>query len=479
MTLLVLSILIIIGWNFIPSDTRKKIISAVIEFIKVTFTFLKNYWQSYLKTNPDFKINPNLKMSLHMNIPSKIVSYLGIGAVVFILITLNFGINDAGERTLIQYPWGTLMVKFTPGIYTKFFGSTEVYRDVITFDFDKQNAKGEASLDFPGINVRYQDGGTGKVFGKARFALPNTEEVMIKLHKDFRSNDAVAYKLIKTLVEESMNLTAGLMSSEEAYAEKRGIFTLWSEEQISSGKFFTELKSVEEKHEATNEAIVRNVPVIKYGTDGLPLHHNSDFKAYGITVSGFQITDWDFEQKTLEQISRKREATMGIITAKADAERARQEALTAEEQGKKNVMVDKYAKEQEKVQAVVDAEKEKEVAVTKAMQGVLVAEQGKLEAEQKRLAAVAYKQEQILRGEGDGEYKRLVMSADGALTAKLTAWQAVHIRYAEAIEKQKWVPEIQMGASNQNGGSAATDLIEMLKAQTAKELKLDMTVKAN
>ena len=113
------------------------------------------------------------------------------------------------------------------------------------------------------------------------------------------------------------------------------------------------------------------------------------------------------------------------------------------------------------------------------MQGVLVAEQGKLEAEQKRLAAVAYKQEQILRGEGDGEYKRLVMSADGALTAKLTAWQAVHIRYAEAIEKQKWVPEIQMGASNQNGGSAATDLIEMLKAQTAKELKLDMTVKAN
>ena len=97
MTLLALSILIIIGWNFIPSDTRKKIISTVIGFIKVVFTLLINYWQSYSKTNPDFKINPNLKMSLNMNIPSKIVSYLGIGAVVFILIPLNFGINDAGE----------------------------------------------------------------------------------------------------------------------------------------------------------------------------------------------------------------------------------------------------------------------------------------------------------------------------------------------------------------------------------------------
>jgi hypothetical protein len=422
---------------------------------------------------------PPINQEKKMNFPVKPVSYLAIGLAALFVINLNVGINDAGERTVIQYPWGALVVKFTPGIYVKFFGSTEVYRDVITYDFDKSNARGEASLDYPGINVRYQDGGTGKVFGKARFALPNEEATMIRLHKDFRSNEAVAYKLIKTLVEESMNLTAGLMTSEESYAEKRSIFTQWAEEQIASGKFYTILETIEEKHEATNESVMRKVPVIQYGEDKLPKHHNSDFKAYGITVSGFQITDWDFEQKTLEQISRKREATMGIITAKADAERARQEALTAEEQGKKNVMVDKYAKEQEKVQAVVDAEKEKEVAVTKAMQGVLVAEQGKLEAEQKRLAAVSYKQEQILLGEGDGEYKRLVMSADGALTAKLEAWQAVHIRYAEAIEKQKWVPEIQMGVSSQNGGSAASDLIEMLKAKTAKELNLDLTIKGN
>lgn len=238
------------------------------------------------------------------------------------------------------------------------------------------------------------------------------------------------------------------------------------------------MKAVTEKEESTKEHITRNIPVIKYGEDGQPLQHSSDFKMYGILVNGFQITDWDFEKKTLEQISRKREATMGIITAKADAERARQEALTAEEQGKKNVMVDRYAKEQEKIQAVVDAEKEKEVAVTKATQAVLVAEQGKLEAEQKRLAAIAYKEEQRLRGEGDSEYKRLVMSADGALTAKLEAWKTVHLRYAEAIEKQKWVPEIQMGAGA-TGGGAANDLIELLKAQTARELKLDMSMKGN
>ena len=415
------------------------------------------------------------------NYPLKPYSYAAISIAFVWILYLCFGINDAGERTVVQYPTGTLMVKFSPGIYFKGFGNTEVYWDVYTYDFDKEGSAGknnENSLIANGIAVRYQDGGTGTVFGKARFALPTDSDTMIRLHKDFRNKVAIAEKLIRTVTEESMNLTAGLMTSEEAYAEKRGIFTQWAEQQVASGKFYTELKSVIEKQEATNEHLTRNIPVIKYGEDGLPVQHASDFKMYGIKVNGFQLTDWDFEQKTLEQISRKREATMGIITAKADAERARQEALTAEEQGKKNVMVDRYTKEQEKIQAMVDAEKEKAVAVTKAMQAVLVAEQGKLEAEQKRLAAVAYKQEQILRGEGDGEYKRLVMSADGALSAKLEAWKAVQFRYAEAIEKQKWVPEIQMG-STQATGSAANDLIEMLKVQTAKELKLDMGVKGN
>jgi regulator of protease activity HflC (stomatin/prohibitin superfamily) len=429
-------------------------------------------------TKPDSS-NPRFKLpgfNLHY------LFYPAVLLLLLVLIKLNFGINDAGERTVIQFPTGTLVVKFTPGIYFKGFGSTEVYWDVVTYDFDKAGSAGknnENSLIADGITVRYQDGGTGTVFGKARFALPNDSDTMIRLHKDFRDKYAIAQKLIRTVTEESMNLTAGLMTSEEAYAEKRGIFTQWAEQQVAAGKFFTELKSVVEKQEVTNEHLTRNIPVIKYGADGLPVQHASDFKMYGIKVNGFQLTDWDFEKKTLEQISRKREATMGIITAKADAERSRQEALTAEEQGKKNVMVDRYTKEQEKIQAVVDAEKEKEVAVTKAVQAVLVAEQGKLEAEQKRLAAVAYKQEQILRGEGDGEYKRLVMSADGALAAKLDAWKTVHMRYAEAIEKQKWVPEIQMGGGSQPTGSAANDLIEMLKVQTAKELKLDMGMKGN
>lgn len=387
------------------------------------------------------------------------------------------GVNDAGNRTVVQYPTGTLYVKFTPGWYMKWFGTTTEYRDVLTFDYDKSVDDYQSSLNSQGIGVRYQDGGTGRVYGKARFSLPNDEQTMLKLHKAFRGNDGVSNKLIKTISEEGMNLTAGLMSSEEAYAEKRGTFTQWAEEQIKGGKYQTELKQVSTVDEGTGKRVTKNIPVITYGDDGRPVQLNSDLKEYGIAVTGFQITDWDFEAKTLAQISAKREATMAIITAKANAERAKQDALTAEEQGKANVMQAKYEKEVEKERAVVDAEKAKQVAVIQAQKLVEVATQQKLEAEQKKLTAAEYKQEQILRGEGDSEYKRLVMEADGALAQKLATYERVQNRFAEAIEKQKWVPEIQMGNSEgQVSGSAATTLIDMLNAKTAKELALDMSI---
>lgn len=409
-------------------------------------------------------------------ISTKLIAIIIALAAIALLATMGIGINDAGHRTVVQYPTGTLYVKFTPGIYLKWFGTTTTYNDVITFDFDKSAASVDSSIDQKGISVRYQDGGTGTVYGKARFSLPSDEVTMIHLHKAFRSNRGVSHKLIKSVTEEGMNLTAGLMSSEEAYAEKRSIYTQWSSQQISKGKFQTKLEKIDTVDEGTGKTVTKNIPVISYGEDGLPIHLNSDLVDYGVLVNGYQITDWDFEPKTLQQIATKREATMAIITAIANAERAKQDAITSEEQGKAHVMTAKYEKEVLKEQAVVDAQREKEVAMIAAEKNVEVARQQKLEAEQKKLAAAEYKQEQILRGEGDGAYKRLVMEADGALAQKLATYEKVMNRFAQAIEKQKWVPEVQMGGSSK-GGDNAMSLIEMMSVKAAKDLALDLKVK--
>ena len=402
---------------------------------------------------------------------------LGVVAAGAFTAPMLFGINDAGDRTVIQYPTGTLYVRFEPGIYMLWLGRETKYRDVLTYDFDKSNSGGEATIDEAGIPVRYQDGGIGTIFGKVRFNLPNIEIDMLKLHKAFRSNNGVAQKLLKPITEESQNLTAGLMTSEAAYAEKRGTFIEWSRDQLTNGKYKTRLEVNVEEDESTGKKIERAIPVISLGDDGQPMHVNSDLLVYGIEISGYQITDWDFEKKTLEQISAKREATMAIITAKANAERARQESITAEEQGKANVMKAKYEKEVEKQKAVVDAERQKEVAVIEGSQKVDVAKQARMEAEQRKLAAVEYKQEQILRGEGDAGYKRKVMEADGALAQKLEAFVRINERYAQAIEKQKWVPEVMMGQGGSTSGSAANDLMNLFMTKTARDLSLDMSLK--
>ena len=410
-------------------------------------------------------------------IPSKLFVLGLLIAGVLAIGFMAFGINNAGHRTVVQYPTGTLYVKFSPGIYPQWFGTTEIYNDVITFDYDKVDAEVDSSINQIGISVRYQDGGTGTVYGKARFSLPSDEDTMLHLHKAFRSNRGVSQKLIKSVTEEGMNLTAGLMSSEEAYAEKRSIYTQWASQQISQGKFQTRLEKVRTLDEGTGKTVTKNIPVISYGDNGLPIHLNSDLADYGIDVNGFQITDWDFEPKTLQQIATKREATMAIITAIANAERAKQDAITSEEQGKANVMTAKYEKEVVKEQAVVDAEREKQVAVIAAEKSVEVARQQKLEAEQKKLAAVEYKEEQILRGEGDGAYKRLVIEADGALAQKLATYERVMGRFASAVEKQKWVPEVQMGGDAGSGGANAMTLIELMGVKAAKDLALDMSIK--
>jgi hypothetical protein len=412
-----------------------------------------------------------------MKINSTAIIIIVIVIAILATTPMTFGINDAGHRTVIQYPTGTLFVRFEPGIYPLWFGTATIYRDVITFDFDKEDSVTESSIDQQGISVRYQDGGTGKIYGKTRFDLPKDEVTMISLHKSFRSNNGFAQKLLKTVTEEAQNLTAGLMTSEEAYTAKRGTFIEWSRDQLQKGKYKTRLEEISETDATTGKVITKKIPVIDYGETGTPVHLDNDLQRYGVTISGYQITDWNFEQKTLDQISAKREATMAIITAKANAERARQDAITAEEQGKAAVMKAKYEKEVDKEQAIVDAQKLKEVAIISAAQKVQVAEQMKLEAEQKKLAANEYKQEQILRGEGDGSYKRLVMQADGALQQKIDAYIQVNERYAEALKHQKWVPEVVMGSQGSQTGSAATDMMNLLMLKTARDLNLDMQMK--
>lgn len=411
------------------------------------------------------------------------------------LILMTMGWNDNGYRTVVQTPTGHTYVKFEPGVYFQFGGTATEYPDFVTFDFDKNDSNDDgASINQRGIDVQYQEGGKGVVYGQVRFALPATQEAMIDLHKAYRSHVGIGNKLIRPSSEEIVMLTAKLMTSDESYMEKSAVFGDWVRDQLVGGKYKTKLQSKEVKDETAVDAdkkVWKEVPTISLGKDGLAEYAPSDLKTFQVRLASFQIVGFDYEEKTVAQIQARREAAMEIITAKANAERAKQDAETAEAVGKKNVTVAKYEKEVEKERAVVDAQKDKavallsaerakEVAETAAKQRVAVAEQEKLEKEQNKLAMAEYKQAETLRGEGDASYKKAVIEADGALAQKLEVYQNVMYRFADQFGRQKWVPEIVFGTSATPGGTGnqAADLINLLNAKTAKDLSLDLGISA-
>jgi hypothetical protein len=397
------------------------------------------------------------------------IAVVGVGA-------MTVGVNDAGYTTVLQLPTGTMKTHFEPGWYLKWFGNTTIYKKQIVMDADNDKAASGATIDQPGISVRYSDGGTGTIYGKMRYSLPEQREDMLKVHAAFRSNNGVAYKLLKSVTEEAVNQTAALMKSEEGFDSKRSVFTQWAKAQIKMGLFKTEAQWISETDEVTGKVVSKQIAVVKM-EKGIPQHYESELQEYGINLVGFQLNNPTFEKKTLDQIAEKRAATMAIITAKANAEKAKQDAITAEAQGKANVMTARYEKEVEKERAVTDAEKVAQVAVIKAKQRVDVAKAAKDEAEQFKLKAGEIKLANILEGEGQAEKNRLIIESDGALDKKIAAIVKINAAYADAMSQQKWVPEIQMGSNGVSGdSSAATDMINLLTLQAAKAVNVDMSV---
>jgi len=410
----------------------------------------------------------------------KVISIAWKGGIPLVLVgtavitsPLYVGNNSADEISIVQHITGTMSVHSTPGPFFKGLASTEVYPKVMTFDHDRNDADSGTTLNQHGISVRYQDGGMGTVFGISRYALPTDKETMLKNHRDFGSAQGLANKLIRPVVEEGMNLTAGLMKSENAYATERAIFTQMAKSQISNGPFKTILRTVEVRDEVTGKVISTQVPEPALDKNMQRIHITSDLKEYGISVVGFQLNDPGFEKSTMDQIAKKRGATMAVITAKANAELAKQTAITAEEDGKAAVMTAKYEEEILKERAVVAASRKAEVATIAAEQKVAVAKQALLEAEQRKLASVEYKEEQINIGTGEAERMRLAAEANGSLEQRLAAEVQINQAYAQALGKNKLVSEITMGSGScgvEVGGNSAMDLIDMLKVKTATDL---------
>jgi hypothetical protein len=422
-----------------------------------------------------------------------VIILIAVGVCVILVLALSGQIVetvDKGTYVIKQSATtGELTAHMKPGPFGQWFGSITVWPVAETFYFtkDSEGTTGPKDVGDDSIEVRFNDGSVCKISGTCRVDMPRSEDEAIKIITEhgYRSHDQVETKLILPVIRRSLIMTANLMSAKESYSDRRADFFKYAWDQIDNGVYVTKDESTTEMDAVTNVNVTKVRKTILLDKDGKPQREKNPLEGTGIHLSNFEIKNFVYEDRVQKQIATQQEALMAVQTARANAQKAQQDSLTVEAEGKAAVMKAKYEEEQKKIRAEVQAQQEQAVAVIAAQKQVDVATKDKEQAlvvanRDKEVAALALetarleKQKQIEIGTGEAERKRLVLAADGALAQKLEAWGSAQKVWADAFSNRK-VPSVVMAG----GGSAdndATSFMEILGAKAARDLALDMSI---
>lgn len=378
----------------------------------------------------------------------------------FALAGMLFENVPANEVCVIQHPiTGALKWCIEPGLYWQGFGAPTHYPRSFTFWFSSKPDQG--GKDDKSLKTRFYDGGHGSISGSVQIDLPLDTEHLTALHIRFHSPEGIEQSLVRTVFEKSVYMSGPLMSSKESYAEKRPMLIFYIEDQALHGVYQTTTQDVRIKDPLTG--VERTITLTKIKEEpkapgGMLRQEESPLIAFGLRAYNMNINSINYDKTVEDQIKTQQEAIMAVQTAIANAKKAEQDTITVTERGKAEAAKAKWEQEIIKAKAVTQAEQEFQVA------------------EWAKKAANETKQKEILLGEGESQRRKLLMAADNALEIKLGAWKEVMFRFADQIGKHQWVPQIQMGSSTGAPGTAATDLINLLTAKTAKDLGLDLTM---
>lgn len=406
---------------------------------------------------------------MFMYVVFMVLFFIGLFSVPKIIETVEKGTYQIKQAAIS----GTMTAKMSPGLWMQYWGDIDTWPKAETFFFTHdKDTKDDVDAD-SSIEVRFQDGSVCKISGTARVIMPTSPQDAINLviNRNHKTYKDLEQKLILPTIRNVLRSTANLMTARESYSVKRLDFVTFARDQIENGVYQTEESVKEIEDLVTGEKVRKEVKAI-LRKGGVPLYQANPMGDTGIRLVNFEIKSFRYENKVRNQIGKQQEARMNVETAKAKAEEARQRELQTVAEGLAAVAKAKYEKEQEKVRAVVDAEKDKEVAILQASKKLEEAKLLKLAAKENKLA-------NILDGQGLAEKKRLILAADGALEQKLATYKAVQNRYAAAIENYKgnWVPTVMTGGTSGGNGNAAMTMIEALSIKALKDLALDLEVK--
>lgn len=351
---------------------------------------------------------------------------------------------DKSKNYVCQMPvTGEYVVWNDGGLQWQGFGNVREYAKTSQIEFTdlERNETGYvASGSNPAAATTFNDKGRGFIVGSFRVVLPNDEQNMMKIQRDFGSEKALINNLVRPTLYKVVTSCGPLMSSLESVSETRTDLIAYITDQLNNGVYKTRVVKNEVVNEITGEKEVRaraEIIADNNAPGGYARQETSPFSQYGITCGLVSILDIKYDAATQQQIDAQKAANLAVITAKTQAAKAIQETITIEEQGKARAAEAKWEQEREKAVAVTRAEQEREVSR-------LAAE--KAEFDKKKIVA---------QGQAEAEANRLKVQA-GLTPQERAEWDyktAVGVAEALANSKVRWVPEVMMGSGNSNGSA--------------------------
>ena len=388
---------------------------------------------------------------------------LGVGALIVGIILIANMVTTVGADEIVvkqDVIGGSLHVWDTPGVHWQNFGTITRYKRSAQFWFSSREDEGKKTDD--SIKVRFNDGGHGNISGSLRYMLPTDQNKMLEVHKTFHSMEAINHELIQQVVNKGVYMSGPLMSSRESYAEKRADLINFITDQIQNGVYRTEHEQTKTTDPITGQEKLVDVvkPRLQAGfPNGIGREEESPLSRYGITASNITINAIDYDPQVEAQIKQQQEAIMAVQQAIVNAKKAEQDAITVEQQGKAAAAKAKWDQEVQKATAVTAAEQEKAVAVTQAEKNKEVAA---LALETAKLDA----QSTVTGAKADADAKKLSMQADNYQAKKIDATVEINKAWAAAYGAQRQVPDISL-----SGGNSSSPISSAMDAVAVRALR--------
>lgn len=366
---------------------------------------------------------------------------IAFGVLALALVVMMGSIIETNKAGFFQIKQaaitGNMTIRFEPGTYFQNFGSITTYRNVATVGIGNQ--RGEGSADIPAVDVIFNDGSKAVISGLVRIKLPNTIEGGLNLKEEYSQGyEHFIRSGVVPVVNNAIKLSANLRSAQDAYTTL-ALFQQAVDDQLRNGIYVTKSDKVLVER-STGDVEEMRVTVLVYDENGVPLRTPNRLAQLGCEVLECVIDIPQFDAKVEEMISLRKDEAMKTELAKQSAIRAKQDALTAEEQGKANVAKAKYEQEVVKVSAVTVAQKEFEVAALQA----------KREEENKKAT--------IFKGQAEAEANRLKVAA-GLSPQERAEWDyKIKVGVAAELAKVK-VPSIMVSGGDGKSGVSPMDAV--------------------